>query len=200
MVGRFIAWMQILMNWSGCDWQQRKARSILFLLILIFWRRCNPRHDIFWIAISSALRSVSECSIATGTSPKNGTNFVCMHAWMNFVLLDVDGWAVERTKLSKCVVFRRKLSCKTVNARRRFDKALATLFCLAGGLVPWSDVLPDLYRCSRMAICVFTVFTLVSVNLAVCIIIRSDYILFSISPLRHFDEVLSALHKFHSFF
>ena len=66
--------------------------------------------------------------------------------------------------------------------------------------MPWSDVLPDLYRCSRMAICVFTVFTLVSVNLAVCIIIRSDYIMFSISPLRHFDELLSALHKFHPFF
>ena len=29
---------------------------------------------------------------------------------------------------------------------RSFDKALATLFCLAGGLVPWSDVLPEFYR------------------------------------------------------
>ncbi len=26
----------------------------------------------------------------------------------------------------------------------RFDMALATLFCIAGGLVGWTDVLPDL--------------------------------------------------------
>ena len=28
--------------------------------------------------------------------------------------------------------------------------ALATLFCLAGGLVPWSDVMPELYAAGEI--------------------------------------------------